>query len=159
MGFAEEAEASYLAAIEAEAGYGPAYENLAALFRLRGERDAAGEILRLLQRRKNRNPFTYLALGDLNLEEGRVAQAERFYKRALRLARSEPETHAAMGLWALAAGERGKAKNWLERAQRLGQGNERMFELQSQLKASGGVPDRPVPKRDDPRQESLPRNR
>jgi Flp pilus assembly protein TadD len=133
QGHMQEAEDAYIKALEVEAGNATAYENLATLLRLKGERDAASQMLELLNRRKNRNPFTYLALGDLNLEEGRVQEAESFYRRALRLARDEAETHAAMGQWALAAGKREKARSWLERARALDTHNARVFELENRL--------------------------
>ena len=133
LGQMQEAEEAYLKALEVEAGNATAYENLATLLRLRGERDAAGQMLEMLTRRKNRNPFTFLALGDLNLEEGRLEEAGSFYRRALRLAKDEAETHAAMGQWALASGKREKARDWLRRARNLDTHNARMFDLESRL--------------------------
>jgi len=135
LGQIQEAEEAYLKALEVEPGNMTAYENLATLLRLKGERDAAGQMLELFNRRKNRNPFTYLALGDLNLGEGRIQEAESFFRRALRLAKDEAETHAAMGQWALAAGKEEKARGWLKRARKLDTHNARMSELERRLLA------------------------
>jgi len=43
------------------------------LYRIQGKQNPAREILRLLDRRDNRNPFIYLQLGDMNSERGHVA--------------------------------------------------------------------------------------
>ena len=127
------AEVSYLRALEVEKGSPAAFHNMVALLRLRGERDAAGEILQQLVHRKNRNPFTYLALGDLSLAENRVDDAQGFFRRALNLAKFEAETHAAMGQWALAANKRGKAETWLERASEIDPESPRVIDLRRGL--------------------------
>ncbi len=131
------AEEAYVRAIDLEHGNLPAYHNLMGLQRLQGRRNAAGETIELLDRRKNKNPFTYLTLGDLSLEEGRLEEAERFYRRALHLARHEAETQAAMGQWALAAGKADKARIWLGRASEVDPGNERAVELRERLRIAG----------------------
>lgn len=131
------AEEAYVRAIDLEHGNLPAYHNLMTLQRLQGRKNAAGETIELLDRRHNKNPFTYLTLGDLSLEEGRLEEAERFYRRALRLARYEAETHAALGGWALAAGKVDKARVWLERAREIDPENGRVVELGEQLRVAG----------------------
>ena len=127
------AEAAYLRAIEIEKGRPAAFHNMVILLRLRGEDDAAGEVLARLAKRKNRNPFTFLALGDLSLDEGRVDDAGRFYRRALALAKFEAEPRAAMGQWALANGQRQKAASWLERARQADAESPRVLALEKIL--------------------------
>ncbi len=131
------AEQAYRTAIDLAPNTLPAYQNLSALLRLRGEEDAAGELLELLDRRGNRNPFMFLALGDSSLQEGHLAEAERFYRRALRLARDEAEPNAAMGMWALAAGMPDKARGWLRKASALDAENERTLRLRGRLDPAG----------------------
>lgn len=127
------AEESYLEALELDRGNPTAFHNIIALMRMRGEPDAAGRLLEELSGRKNRNPFTYLALGDLSLGQERYRDAERFYRRALKLAKHEAETHAAMGLWALASGRHDKAQSWLEKADAIDARNQRVLELRTRM--------------------------
>ncbi len=127
------AQESYVRALEVDRHNLAAYENMVVLLRLQGENNLADEMLPLLTRRKNRNPYTYLSLGDLSLRDGRLEDAEKFFRRAYRLARYEAETHAAMGLSALALGERNKARQWLDKAVEIDPENERTHRLQRQL--------------------------
>ena len=116
LGDLDGAEQAYLRALQAQPASIPALSNLAGLKRRRGDRDAAAEIMALLGRRRVRNPFVYLALGDASLQHGQLDDARRFFRRALRLDRRNAEAHAAMGSWALAAGDRQRARDWLDRA-------------------------------------------
>ena len=116
LGDLDGAEEAYLKALQAEPASIPALSNLAALKRRRGQPDSAREIMALLSRRRVRNPYVYLALGDASLQHGETDDARRFYRRALRLDKTLPDSLAAMGGWALAAGDRRAATGWLERA-------------------------------------------
>ncbi len=129
----EEAENSYLQALDVGQGNVVAYENLIALMRLKGEDNLANQMLPRLAQRKNHNPYTYLNLGDFSLRDGRVEEARRFYRRAFRLARYEAETHAAMGMSALASGRRDKAQQWLDKAIEIDADNSRTHRLQGLL--------------------------
>lgn len=127
------AERAYQTAVELDPGNVSAYHNLATLMRLRGDPHAARQILRLLDRRGTRDPFIFLALGDDSLAEGRLYDAERYYRRALRLSRRHPEVRAAMGLWALAAGDLEQARSWLDQARKLDAENDRVISLAARL--------------------------
>ena len=127
------AEAAYKRAIDANPEYLPAYQNLSGLARLRGDDDSARQLIRLLDRRSNRNPFLLLALGDLSLEEGRLGEARSFYRRARRLGPMDAETSAALGLWAHAAGRERQARSWLTRAQLLDPESPRVLRLAETL--------------------------
>jgi Flp pilus assembly protein TadD len=135
------AETAYRRALEADPATPSAYQNLAALLRLRGEEDVARELLALADRRDNRNPYTYLDLGDFSLRHGDLAEAERFYRRALRLAGAEADAAAAMGILELSAGRTGAARKWLRRARDLAPDNERVAILARRLAAptAGGA--------------------
>ena len=135
----EGAEQAYRKGIEADPDHMQLYSNLSTLLRLRGETDSAGELLRLLDRRSNRNPFAYLALGDSALEDGRMEEARRFYRRALHLNRNDAESKAAMGLWELAAERPDRARVWLERAERIDRESERVGQLRDGLVESDPV--------------------
>ncbi|MCZ6508746.1 MAG: tetratricopeptide repeat protein [Acidobacteria bacterium] len=127
------AEADYRRAIEEDKDQLSAYHNLAGLYRLQGREDPAGEILSILTSRKNRNPFVFLQLGDMILHQTRVAEAERFYRRAVRLGREHAETHAAYGLWYLDSGETQQARRQLKRAERRDRHERRTVELRERL--------------------------
>ncbi len=139
LGDLDGAEQAYLSALEAEPASIPALSNLAALKRRRGERDAAREIMGLLGRRRVRNPFVYLALGDASLQAGQASDARRFFRRALKLDRRRAEPYAAMGSWALATGDRRSAREWLDRARARDPENPRVLRLASRLEGAAGA--------------------
>jgi tetratricopeptide (TPR) repeat protein len=131
------AEAAYRRGIEENPDHLQLYGNLALLLQLRGEDDSAGELLRLLDSRSNRNPFAYLALGDAALREQRLEDAKRFYRRALQLNREDAESQAAMGLWELASQRPDRALGWLERAERIDPQASRVERLRTALQEAG----------------------
>jgi len=127
------AEAEYRRAIETDPDQLSAYHNLVGLYLLLDRKDPVGEILEILDRRSNRNPFVYLLLGDLSLERRRLEDARRFYRRAVRLGRGHAETHAAFGHWHLEAGDREQAARSLERAEKRDSEEERTVALRQRL--------------------------
>lgn len=136
LGDLDGAEIAYQEAIRADPDSFTGYLNLTTLYKMRGERQAASKMLRLLDRRKNRNPYVYLILGDESLEEGRLEDARRFYKKALGYSDEPAEALAALGLRALAAGELESARDWLARAQRDDATNPRVVQLENNLRAA-----------------------
>lgn len=132
-GRVDEAEKAYLQATEIDPYYHVAYHNLFALMQMRGDREAAREILDLMDRRDNKNPFLYLELGDQSLASHRLDEAGHFYKRASKVGEELAETWAARGSWALASGKPKKARRWLKRAQSIGPDEPRTVELEHQL--------------------------
>jgi Flp pilus assembly protein TadD len=134
------ADRAYRRAMDVDPSYLPAFLNLAGLMRLRGDLGATREILKLLDRRDNRNPFILLSLGDFSLGEQRLDDARRFYERAHRLDRSHPETRAARGQWALAAGEEEQARRWLAAGQAADPDNLRVRRLAAALSESRNRP-------------------
>lgn len=133
-GRTEEAESAYRRALELDPGQISAYQNLAALLELQGRADEARDLLAVTDRGANRNPYSYLALGDLSLRGGRLDEAERFYRRALRLDPGQAESNAALGLLALSAGKQKEARSWLKKAEKLDPANGRVTQLARQLK-------------------------
>ena len=127
------AEEAYRQALTVDADTVSAYLNLAALLRIRGQEKEALELLELVDRSGNRNPFSYVALGDLSLRQGRLVDAERFYRRALRVNADHAEPYAALGLFALHVGDRRYAHRMLRRAQKLDAEADRVVELRSRL--------------------------
>ena len=86
---ARAAEAAYRKALEVDPQAVSAYQNLASLLRLQGQDEEAAELLDLAAQLGSRNPFSYLTLGDLSLAHGRLDEARRFYRKALRLYREQ----------------------------------------------------------------------
>jgi Flp pilus assembly protein TadD len=115
----EGAEAAYRTALELDLHSTSALQNLAALLHFRGREEEALDLLALADRASNRNPFTYLTLGDLNMRHGRMDEAGRFYRKALRRQGENAESLAAMGLWTLERGDKKGARTWLRRAEDL----------------------------------------
>ncbi len=128
------AEEAYERAVDIDSDHFVSYHNLSLLYRRRGDEDAAGKLLELLDRRDNRNPFVYLDLGDAAVEAGRLAEARRFYRRAVRLGEGLAEPRAAMGLWALSQGDVDQAQRWHRRARKLNPEEPRTRDLEERLR-------------------------
>ena len=129
------AEKAYYKAVDLDPKALPAYHNLASLMRVRGEAEAAKKMIRMLDQPGNRDPFMYLALGDMSLREGHLDDAKRYFRRAYRLQRKNAETRAGMGLLAFKAGDLKAADKWLVRARQIEPENPRVLQLERNLKA------------------------
>ncbi len=135
------AERDYLRAIEVDDGFFPAYRNLASLHKSRGNADTALELFSVIDRRGNRNPFAYLALGDQSLELGQTEEAKSYYRRALKLSTDRTDAQAALGILALEVGAIEDARRWYKKASRSDSPNERVSKLERLLftnNVSGG---------------------
>ena len=135
-GRTDQAELSYRQALVVDPGASSALVNLAVLLRLQGRTEEADDLLLMADRRHNRNPFTYIALGDLSLRYGRLDEAERFYSRARRLGPDEAAPAAALGEVLLRRGERKAAEKLLRRAQRLEPDGDRRIDRLARLLAA-----------------------
>lgn len=134
----EGAERAYRNALEIDLHAHSALQNLAALLHAKGEEAEALELLELADRSANRNPYTYLTLGDLSVRHGKIEEAGRFYRKALRRRTDSAESLAAMGLWELRQGERRKARRLLERAEEIDPEASRVTVLKSSLESAEG---------------------
>ena len=137
----EGAEAAYRQATLVDPDHLPAYQNLSIVLRLQGAEDSAQTMLELLDRRDNKNPYTYLALGDQSFDIQRFEEAARYYRRACRLGRKLAEPRAAMGLTVLELEDPQAARKWLKRARAIDPDEGRTQELGrllSQLEDSSG---------------------
>ena len=134
-----DAEAAYRRALEADPESASAYRNLSGLLlTLDGREEEGLQLLTLTDQKANRNPYNYLALGDLSLAQARIEDAGRYFRRAYRLAPEEAETVAAMGLWSLQSGRTRAAKKWLRKARKLDPDNARVARLSRTLESGGG---------------------
>jgi Flp pilus assembly protein TadD len=127
------AEAAYKQAVSLDPKALPAYHNLATLMRVRGDQAAAKKMIQMLDRPGNRDPFMFLALGDMSLREGRFEDAKRYFRRAYRLQRKHPETRAGMGLLAFQTGDLEAANEWLDKARKVEPQNPRVLQLARNL--------------------------
>lgn len=134
------AEAVYRHALELDLHSTSALQNLAALLNYQGKDEEAVELLELADRSSNRNPYTYLTLGDLSMRHGEIEAAGRFYRKALRRQGQNAESIAAMGLWLLQQGKTKKALGWLQRAEDLDPASERVALLKHRLTYRAGAP-------------------
>lgn len=89
-----------------------------------------------MDRRSNRNPYTYLSLGDLSMVHGQHEEAERYYRRALKLKRDDQEIQAAMGMWAVETGDLKEARRRLEKAEKLEGESSRVERLTRRIEAA-----------------------
>ena len=129
----EGAEKAYRGAVGIESDHLPAYHNLTTLLWLEGDRKTSREIMKLLDRVDNMNPFTYLEIGDISLAANRPDDARRFYRRALWLDKTLAEPKAALGILALEEGRPNKARTWLRRARQSPLEGARTLELEERL--------------------------
>ena len=132
-----EAEEAYRKAIEIAPDFPSAYQNLAALLMHQyGRREEAIALLNIATENKTRNPFHFLALGDMAKGQGRIEVAGSYYRRALALAPEEAETLAAMGIWADSVEKPRKARRLLRKARNQDPNHPRVKQLENQLEGS-----------------------
>jgi Flp pilus assembly protein TadD len=132
------AEDAYRKALEIDARTPSAYQNLAALLSMEERVDEAREYELALQRSPSRNPYTYLSLGDISRRNGRLAEAQRLYRRAIALGCEVAECYAAFGQLALAEGKVRTARRMLEKARKIDPENPRTQQLAAQLRSDLG---------------------
>lgn len=129
------AELAYTRALEADPRTLTAYQNLAALLRLKGREEEALRLLAVTDQAGNRNPYSFLSLGDWNRDSGRYDEARHFYRRALLLDARSAEAHAALGELELARGREAKARRWLKKALKMNPDDPRATSLAVKLSA------------------------
>ncbi len=125
-------ETAYKRALELNPKIYSAYQNLAALLRHLEQPEEAEAYETALAEAPSHNPYTYLSLGDISLESGRLEDARRFYRRAVGLSQVA-EGYAALGEVAVASGDMRGARRLLKKAQKLDQESPRVVTLASAL--------------------------
>lgn len=130
-----EAEEAYKTALERDPRLYSAYHDLASLLRIQEREEEAMAYELVLEKSPNRNPYTYLTLGDVSLHQGRLDEAERFYRRAVHLSSGDPEVYAALGELAVSTGDLRTARRMLKKAQKIGVANDRTQRLAQELEA------------------------
>lgn len=132
-GDSEAAEAAYRQALEIDPQIYTAFHNLSTLLRLSHRGDEAVELEATLRKASSRNPFTYLALGDISFRNGRLEEARRLYRRAASLDRDHAEPYAALGQLAVLTGDMSTARRMLRKARKLDDDNHRTSRLATMI--------------------------
>lgn len=123
------AEAAYLHALDLDPRSTPAHHNLLVLWRTVGNDDATAQLIDLLDTRGIRNPMTFVILGDIEVNAGRLTEAGHYYERAYKLAPKDAEVMAALGGWYYDMGQRSRAKVLMRKAGKIDETNPRVREL------------------------------
>ncbi len=123
------AERSYRQALTLDSNDAGAYLNLASLLWDQGRPDACDHLLDLLSQTRVRDPYASLVLGDQARREGRLEDAERFYRRSISTDRRSAEARAALGLVLAETGRSRQANRRLEQALRIDPANPRALVL------------------------------
>lgn len=129
----DDAELAYRQALEIDPASTSALNNLASLLRMAQRDEEARELEETLARTPGRNPYTFLALGDLSMRNGRLDEAERLYRRAITLDRQSADGYAALGQLAMATGNRAVARRLLRKARKQDAENPRAVRLAQAL--------------------------
>jgi Flp pilus assembly protein TadD len=112
QGDAVAAFADYQRALDAEPGNPSALGNLAFIYRDQGrEREAA---------QQTTNPFTLIAMADVEMARGRLGTAGGYLRKARRWYSDEPEVHLALARLAERRGDPARAERHRARAAELG---------------------------------------
>ncbi len=117
-GRAAKALKAYAKALEVEPSNSSALTNIAAVHRDQGHDDAARSALAAAAR-QTRNPFTLIAIADIEMYNGNLGKARSYLRRARWWFSSEPEVYAAMARLARCEGDDQAARRYLMRAQRM----------------------------------------
>ncbi len=103
-GRAAEALNAYAKALEAEPSNSSAFTNIAGIHRDRGHNEAARAAM-VAAARQTRNPFTLIAIADIEMHNGNLGKARSYLRRARWWFSSEPEVYAAMARLARIEGD------------------------------------------------------
>lgn len=119
QGDAGAAFADYQRALDAEPGNPSALGNLAFIYRDQGRKREAEVALRAAAQQTT-NPFTLIAMADVEMARGRLGTAGGYLRKARRWYSDEPEVHLALGRLAERRGDQAKAERHRARAAELG---------------------------------------
>ena len=120
QGDAESAFADYQRALDAEPGNPSALGNLAFIYRDQG-REREAEVALRAAAQQTTNPFTLIAMADVEMARGRLGAAGGYLRKARRWYSDEPEVHLALARLADRRGDPARAERHRARAAELGQ--------------------------------------
>ena len=109
---------AFQSALEVEPGNSSALVNLAKLYREQGRSDEAETAIRAAAE-GTRNPFTLIAMADVEMTRGDVESARQYLRRARWWYGKEPDVYHALARLARLEGDEEKAVKYSERAVEL----------------------------------------
>lgn len=118
LGLVEEALEAYGKALALAPGNPTVLTNLAALFRSLGQEFEAQQALRAANLAQA-SPHQLLVRGDLEMASGKIREAKRLYRRALRANPTFVEAMVALAKAELAEGKLQAARRWISKAEKL----------------------------------------
>jgi Flp pilus assembly protein TadD len=110
--------AAYQHALEVDPNNSSALTNIAYVYRSQGRTDEAQNALRAAAHRTT-NPFTLVAMADVEMVRGNLDQAARYLRKAKRWFGTEPEVYDALARLARYRDDPPRAKKYAARAAKL----------------------------------------
>ena len=116
--FYQEAQSYYEMALTLRPNFTTAYENMALLYARQGDEEKAQSLLTKLHKKREKNPYYHMVLGDIAIESQSYLQAIKHYKEAIALNNRPHEFHFSMAKAYYSLGDIENAQRYLENAKR-----------------------------------------
>jgi Tfp pilus assembly protein PilF len=113
-----QAQKYYEMAISLRPDFTTVYENMALLYARQGNQEKANSLLAKLHKKRVKNPYYHMVLGDIAIESRAYLQAVEHYKDALALNNRPHEFHFSMAKAYYSLGDIENAHRYLENAKR-----------------------------------------
>lgn len=113
-----QAQSYYQMALELRPTFTTAYENMALLYARQGDDDKAQLMLGRLQKKRTKNPYYHMVLGDIAIETQSYKEAIKHYKDAIAINGKPHEFHFSMAKAYYKLGDIKNAHRYLENAKR-----------------------------------------
>lgn len=114
----ELAEKAYLLAVQLAPDQLNSRSNLALLYEVTGQTEKADQLKRLVDSKRNQNPYYHIMLGEESFASGHVQQAIQHYKKSLTLDKKSAEALFGLAKAYLSLGLTDKAEQYLRSATR-----------------------------------------
>lgn len=113
-----QAESYYEMAITLRPSFTTAYENMALLYARQGDNEKAKSLLAKLHKKRIKNPYYHMVLGDIANETQSYEQAIKHYKNAIAINNRPHEFHFSLAKAYYRLGDIKNAQRYLEKAKR-----------------------------------------
>ncbi|MGK0371996.1 MAG: tetratricopeptide (TPR) repeat protein [Glaciecola sp.] len=114
----DQAEAFYAMALSIKPNFTSAYENLALLYKRQGKAEKSQVLLSRLHKKRQKNPYYHMMLGDIALEANDYELSITHYKKAISLNHKPHEFHFSLAKVYFRLGDIENAHRYLENAKR-----------------------------------------